>query len=1451
MNLKNCPIIFVLLILGFSCSKKEEIASGRAKKAVPQIKSHFLINSLGDTVPTGVPIFANGKRIDPDSVAKPEVVSFRGSPRVEPAHTNVLPAGQPKVVSIPKGLPKITPGKNGVPLPDTFLSNKIDIPTSLSKPLLASPPVMRENAIANLQYIGAGEGLSDHGAFSILMDSRGHLWFGNDDGTLNRYDGHQLDFFPDHKDLPEHRHILRSLIEDDQGNLWFGTYSGIGRYNGNKFTYYSNQYAFNYKGVNALLKDKQGMLWFGTEEGGVGRFDGQHFIHYTTKEGLSHNKVNAILEDSHGDLWFGTHGGGLSQYDGQSFIHYSTKEGLVNNIVLAAFKDSQGNLWFGTNGGMSRYNGKSFTSYTLEEGLDINQINAISEDKQGDLWIGGSKNTLVKFDGRTFTHYNQENGMNSGSGRAVLADNYNNIWLGTWEGVHFFGVHQFRHFYQELDLEDVNGILEDHKGNLWFITQNRQLIRYDGKTFTYLTQNEGLNGFNISSNYEDHKGNFWLGTNGGGAIYYEPNEEGWEGRLTYYSKKEGLSSNYIRSILEDSQKHLWFATANGLNHYDGKNFVHYTQEQGVIMDAVTTLVEDSKHNIWFGTRTFLARFDGKAFTFFTRNEGLPDNWIHSLIIDREDKLWVGTDGGLSQFDGERFLNFTEKEGLINNRVLALLEDNDKNIWASTQNGLSLLIPDTPDNLTINEKGVPGYKIYNFVKGDGLRHSDFWRNGVCLDSKNRVWWGKTKGVTMLNLDQFKFPDNPAKIHLDHIEINQQFIDFRRLVDTTYYETISFGETLSHSFDSVAAFFNYPVNMTLPYHLNHLTFHFSAIDWAGPHKLQYSYKIKGLDKNWSLPQSEPKAEYRNLPHGKHTLQVKAIGAAQVWSEPFEYTFTVHPPWWYTWWAYSLYVLIGLLLLTGLFLYQRRRWQLQTRLEVEEEKAERLKELDQFKSRFYTNITHEFRTPLTVIKGMAGQIAGQENVRKMIQRNSNRLLSLVNQLLDLSKLETKSLNIDWVQGDVIPHLQYLTESCHSLAESKSINLAFFSKEESLEMDFDENKLQQILINLLSNAIKFTPEYGSVKVIAAQVVENGDPLLELTVQDSGKGIPQEKLANIFNRFYQVDDSATRQGEGSGIGLALVKELVYLLEGRIEVKSEVGKGSSFLVYLPIHLEAQRDLGGVPSTHPEPLIDEAERVDHAILNSAIANDEKPLVLIIEDNADVTEYIISCLSPNYNLQTARNGKEGLEKALEIIPDVILSDVMMPEMDGFEVCQLLKMDRRSSHIPIVLLTAKATQEDKITGLTHGADAYLTKPFDKEELLIRLSNLAAQSKRLRERLTDPSSHNEAVNETETREAAFLEELNEIIASNLGNELFDTNHLCRAIAMSRAQLHRKLKALTGQATANYIRSFRLRKAKSLLETTDAPIGEIALQVGFKDFSHFSRSFFKEFGVKPSETRK
>ena len=522
------------------------------------------------------------------------------------------------------------------------------------------------------------------------------------------------------------------------------------------------------------------------------------------------------------------------------------------------------------------------------------------------------------------------------------------------------------------------------------------------------------------------------------------------------------------------------------------------------------------------------------------------------------------------------------------------------------------------------------------------------------------------------------------------------------------------------------------------------------------------------------------------------------------------------------------------------------------ISEQAHRSLQDLDDVKTKLYTNITHEFRTPLTVIIGMAEQITGNEEEKKLILRNSQSLLRLINQMLDLSKIDSGHMRINWVQGNIVDFLKYIVESFKSLAAAKNIQLLMYKEVEDYVMDYDEEKIQHIVSNLISNGVKFTPENGELVVHVQNKEEKGQEWLVVKVKDSGIGIREQVIPHIFDRFFQVDDLSTYRSRGTGIGLALTKELVNLMGGNISVSSVVGKGSTFEVVLPVRREAEHKV--VPKELPQELAP-VEKVYSASTESNTvgeANEDQPLLLIIEDNADVVAYIRSMLKNIYKIEVAENGQIGIDKALEIVPDIIISDVMMPLKDGYEVCHTLKNDQRTSHIPIVLLTAKAAQEDRIAGLRKGADAYLTKPFHREELLVRLEKLIALRKELQNRLGggEPAYlHKKSAKET--LEDTFLKKLHRAVEKNLDNTELEILHLCRAVHLSHTQVYRKLKALTGKTPSQFIRSIRLNHALKLLKESEFSVSEIAYETGFKDPAYFSRVFLKEFGNAPSAIRK
>jgi len=653
---------------------------------------------------------------------------------------------------------------------------------------------------------------------------------------------------------------------------------------------------------------------------------------------------------------------------------------------------------------------------------------------------------------------------------------------------------------------------------------------------------------------------------------------------------------------------------------------------------------------------------------------------------------------------------------------------------------------------------------------------------------------------------------------------------------------------------------PNEIRLASHENFISIGFSALGFFRPTDYQFAYQLVGVNDDWVNADADNLvAAYTALDGGDYVFRLKVRDATGRWSEYlFELQIYVATPWYRTWPAWLFYA--GLLALAARWWLRNRDLQLlvQQRLREEQREAERLKELDNFKTRFFTNITREFRTPLTVILGMAGELETDakaeqaENglVSKMlhslplIRRNGQRLLDLVNQMLALARLAAGSLPVQMVRGDVMSQLRIFAEGFHSYAVSQKIGLQFYTDPDSFEMDFDPELLLRIVSNLVSNALKFTEEYGNVLVTAKTMTEQGQgEMLFLEVRDSGVGISEEQIPHIFDRFYQGGAAALRGEESSGIGLALVKEIVMLLHGRIEVASKVGRGSTFRVWLPVTRQAElekavTEIPPIVSFAPAGIVKETNE------GGSIA---KPLALVIEDNADVLDYIRACLLPYWEVIAAHNGINGLALAQEELPDVIISDVMMPGMDGFALTEAIKIDLRTSHIPVLLLTAKSSRADLIEGLSKGADDYLVKPFDKAELLLRLRNFHQRQLRWQ----NIPAEVESPDLLPPAERAFLDKVDAAIETHLEESDFKSEHLARTMALSRVQLHRKLSALTGISTGLYIRRYRLQRAKQFLGDAGLTVSEVAWKVGFENLSWFSQAYREEFGESPRDSRK
>ena len=1302
----------------------------------------------------------------------------------------------------------------------------------------------KENGRFPFFYLDMEQGLNESW-IQCLMESRdGRVWIGTWESGLSVWDGAGLMQFTTENGLSSNE--TGAILEDREGRIWIGTPNSIDVWDGDGFTRFQSE-GLNVSRVGKMLEDRRGHIWIGTWKGGLRVWDGAGFTYFSTAEGLASNRVQSLVEDKDGRVWIATTGG-VSIWDGKGFLQFTTGEGLPDNDVLCLLEDRAGKIWMGTAKGLCVWDGAGFTYYTTEEGLSNNYIWYLAEAPDGKVWIG-TFNGLTVWDGRRFDSYNQEDGLSHNIMLRLLVDRYGKIWAGTQGGgVNVWEDNGFEHYSEAtngLIYNDIHSLLESRDGKTWIGTQGGELLEWRKDGFTrHFTPNNIRYNF-IQSLLEDKEERIWIGTSVHGLLQ-------WDGEQFYHlALSKDQNYDVVTSLLEDRVGNLWIGTIEGVIVKSKAGFKKYSTRQRLSDNSVISLLEDKDGKVWIGTGNGLSVWEEGQLANYLEADGFGSRYVVNCLLEALDgKIWIGTSRGLGVWDGAGFTFYNTKEGLSHNVVLSLSQDQAGNIWAGTKNGLNRLTE------LKNEREI-AIRVYD--DNDGLRGQVI--KNMLAGHENRLWLSGNKGFDQIGLDA-QPPDTSRPILMLR-EMHPFFdrVDWRQVKKAgdggdnpvAGKQNSSLADV---SFDSVLAFTNLPFRPVFPHNINQLNFHWSATHRAA-HKLQYSYFMEGNDPAWSPLIKGNERSFQNLRPGHYTFKLRAVAENGQWSETQSYTFTILPPWWATNTAYLGYALATLLLL-----YVFYRFQLNRRMaEVE---ARRLRELDAFKTNLYTNLTHEFRTPLTVILGMAGQIRGQEQIRQLIRRNGQALLGLINQMLDLRKLEVGTLQLEMVQNNIILFLQYLCESFHSSAAAKGIQLSFQTDTENLIMDYDPEHLRQVVSNLLSNAIKFTPGPGRVQLTVrsgAFPIDNGRHRLtahslRLTVSDTGIGVPGHELPKIFSRFYQADTTATRKAGGAGIGLALVKELVEAMGGTISVESEGGTGSVFTVILPISQKAP--LGEMPAT-PEAVSTQALTASTASDNlhsdsaftAKIVSTKSPLALIVEDNSDVAHYLKMCLQADYRVEWAANGISGLEKAMEMIPDIIISDVMMPEMDGFELCRFLKAEERTSHIPIILLTARATQEDRLKGLERGADAYLAKPFDRLELEVRLRKLMELRWQLRDKYRHAGLIEEGGDRADDPELNFLRKLQKAILDNLDNEAFKVEpHLCRAMAMSRPQLYRKLKALKDVSPSELIREIRLQQGRRLILQTKLNISDVAESVGFKDPSYFTRSYSAAFGESPSETR-
>ena len=1272
-----------------------------------------IINSFGDTIITGIPIPTIGKVINPDSVGKPSNIPI-GNPKVVHAKSNTHKIPD-KLTIIHVNKDELGTFTHGVDTSSFVLVNSIGdtlptgipiptkgkvVPCILPLPVNALSPVYRDNARINMKHIDVEQGLSSSSIMYVLKDHNSNIWFGTDGGGVSRYNGKNFTHFTEKEGLSHN--MVFSIIEDSKGNIWFGTYGGgVSMYNGESFTHFTENEGLSCNNVISIIEDHNGNIWFGTDGGGLSMFDGDSFTHLTQKEGLCNNHIRSIMEDRNNNLWFGSFGGGVSMYDGKKFTHFTDKDGLNDNWVFSILEDREGNIWFGTyGGGVIKYNGDTFTQFTEKEGLSNNEVTSMLEDDNGNIWIGDFSGGVTMYDGKTFTYFVETEAFSNIPITSIEEDDNNNIWFGTWgNGVYLYKNNSFIHFTETEGLSNhkVWSLLEDSHDNLWLGTFSGGINKYDGNNFTHITNEDGLNNYNVWSVLEDKAGNLWFGTEYGVQMFKSGNSPDMQTSYTHFTEKEGLSHNVVSSMVEDKFGNLWFGTSGGgISMYNGENFTHFTEKEGLSCNNVKSIIEDHNGNLWFGTEGGgVSMYNGYSFTHFTEKEGLSSNKVQAIFESRSGKLWFGTvNGGVCTFNGEKFTHYTEKEGLSNNNVQAIIEDKSGNIWVSTNHGLNLFLLDS-DSVS--------FSIHTYDKHDGLKGIAFVQSCVEQDSKNQIWWGSGKSLTMLDLNNFSVPVDPPVIQLDRIEINEQFIDYRNLKKS---------DDIEMEFNGVARHYNFPFNLELDHKSNHLDFYFSAIDWSAPHKIKYSFKMEGLYDNWSLPSSEANAEYRNLPPGTYTFKVRAIGEAQIWSELAENTFTILPPWWHTWWARSVYVMIVLLLI---FAYVRWRIanlkQRQKELvnEVRRATKEIGKQKDEIevqkrmaeaatlaKSQFLATMSHEIRTPMNAIIGLSNLAlktelnAKQKDYLVKVDRSAHSLLGIINEILDFSKIEAGKLSIETIDFDLEQVLETISLLNSQKAQEKGLEFAMHvSPEVPYYLIGDPLRLGQIITNFCSNAIKFTEE-GEIVVDVSlkETLDNGQINVIFSVRDTGIGLTMEQQGNMFKEFSQADSSTTRKYGGTGLGLAISKKLAEIMGGTTWVVSEHGVGSEFCFNAILEVQEKKK-----------RIEFQVEEDMAGLQVLACDDSAIARLIVREAIETFGFAI---------KTVETAKEALSELNSKKYDLLIVDWLMPEMDGLQLVEKIKSKDEHHNLKIILATAFGKEDVAIKAGTIGIEGFISKPF-----------------------------------------------------------------------------------------------------------------------------------------------
>jgi signal transduction histidine kinase/ligand-binding sensor domain-containing protein/DNA-binding response OmpR family regulator len=1344
------------------------------------------------------------------------------------------------------------------------------------------------------------QGLSNTSFNCLVQDREGFLWIATN-GGLNRFDGYN---FKVYRHVPRDTNSIDidnvySVFVDSKDNLWVGTARGLYIYNKMLDNFSRFPVKFNDKPieiqVNTILEDKYENLWLGTDLGLVKtnpKSKTSYFFNrnITNNQSLNRDLINMAIFDENGCLWIASDKNGLFFYDPakNEFINYKhnrNTNSICDNSILAIAKDHNGNIVAGSiKGGISILNPISGTFKNIPNSNNPDNpfsggVYSILVDKSGTIWIGTERNGLKILDKETYTLRNANSLIDVSNVGDTKIHCYNDIQGNFWFAIDYEGLYfkkrSIKPFYSiqkkansKIGLSNniVKSILLDSQNNLWVGTDGGGLNYFPAKggknkVFTNNPENQSSLPDNaVISLYEDSSQNLWIGTYLGGLSLYNRNQEKFSTFLIDPLKK-GRDYNYVHSIISDGLGNLWVATnGGGLKHFDCKTqtFKNYqtisVNEKKINLPLfITALLLDKEGNLWLASYNGLHCWNEKKFTYesFTISNGkLESDAIYSLLEDKNNNLWFGTSSGVYCYrkKDKNLTKYSTQDGLPNNSVFGMLEDNKGYLWLSTLNGLS--------------KFDPQRKLFsNFYSYDGLPCNEF-RPSSCFKAKNgTIYFGGTSGLVYFNPDSISTTSGFPTVTLSDFRIFNNIIPIGKMDDGRVILTKSVNES-----DEI----------TINHADNNFTIEFAAIDYCGPEKIKYGYLMEGFDKKWIYKDfSQRYATYTNLNPGRYTFKLKTTNISGDWNDKYKtIIINIKPPYWKTKWAYLIYILLIIIL----FLIIRRllifRINMQNKLDVERLEREKLEELNQSKMQFFSNVSHEFRTPLTLILGPIERLANSRldgSLKKQVEfihKNTLRLLRLVNLLLDLQKVEKNEMHLRARLGDIVAFTEEITMSFEELSQQKKLTLTFVSKIKKLDIWFDSDKLDKVLFNLLSNAVKFTPKGGSITV--ELITENNsayawplNKLVKISVSDTGKGIKEEQLHKIFERFYQIEGSESEMQLGTGIGLHLSKFLVELHHGKITVSSREGEGTQFNIFIPLEGDYLQDHQKIVepsfSTEPNNINNVLQEINEAIEPEMVNADKKSKqkekkiskrykILVVEDDHEIRSYIKSELNDFYDVIEAFDGADGYEMAQSQMPDLIVSDVMMPRMDGIQLCKKIKSDLSTSHIPVILLTARTSIESRIEGLEMGADSYIPKPFNPKHLLVRVEKLIELRESLLRKFSKSINFEAKEMTLTSADERFLQKAINLVKDNISNSDLNIEDMGSELGMSRVHLYRKLKALTNQTPSEFVRTIRLKQAAYLLAQNKINISEVAYAVGFSSHQYFTNCFQNYFNMSPTE---